>query len=541
MENIQAINELASQTHFTTFDWVIVIVYLMGSLVIGWIGRQFVSDMTGFIGAGRSIGTRLGIASMAGTEMGLITVMYSAQKGFTGGFAAFHIALLAGMVALFVGITGFIVCRLRAMQVLTIPEFYERRFGRKVRVLGGILLVMGGILNMGLFLKVGSMFIVGITGLSADGQALRITMTILIALVLTYTILGGMISVVITDYIQFVILAFGTLLTTGLCIQALGGWDTIVSVMTEQKGEAAFNPFVQDGGFGPDYVAWMLFLGLVNCAIWPTAIARALVMKSPEAVNRQFMWSAIPFTIRQMIPYFWGICAFVFIMTRAPDLQQAFFPDDPGVEAKNNLFAMPIFLGRILPVGVIGLITAAMIAAFMSTHDSYLLCWSSVITQDIIAPSRKKPLSQKSRVLITRIAIVAIGAYIWFWGLFYQGSDDIWDYMSITGAVYFSGAFALLWGGLYWRRASRVGAVLSLCAGFLAVLGLTPVQAAIGWVDAAGVARYSGATIGLSIVGLASVLFIVGSLLFPDDTLYRDREEFVREFGPDRDSSSGHS
>ena len=47
---------------------------------------------------------------------------------------------------------------------------------------------------------------------------------------------------------------------------------------------------------------------------------------------------------------------------------------------------MPVFLGRILPAGLIGLVTAGMIAAFMSTHDSYLLCWSSVITQDIIGP-----------------------------------------------------------------------------------------------------------------------------------------------------------
>ena len=54
------------------------------------------------------------------------------------------------------------------MGVLTIPEFYERRFDRRTRVLGGIMMAFGGILNMGLFLQVGSMFLVGITGLSAS-------------------------------------------------------------------------------------------------------------------------------------------------------------------------------------------------------------------------------------------------------------------------------------------------------------------------------------------------------------------------------------
>ena len=156
-----------SQTNFTAFDWVIVVIYLSISLVIGLIARKYITNMTDYIGAGRALGTKLAIATMTGTELGLVTVMYSAQKGFTGGFAAFHIALVAGIVTFLVGISGFIVARLRKLEVLTIPEFYEKRFGRRTRILGGIMLTLGGVLNMGLFLKVGSMFIVGITGMSA--------------------------------------------------------------------------------------------------------------------------------------------------------------------------------------------------------------------------------------------------------------------------------------------------------------------------------------------------------------------------------------
>ena len=112
--------------------------------------------------------------------------------------------------------------------------------------------------------------------------------------------------------------------------------------------------------------------------------------------------------------------------------------------------------------GMIGLITAAMIAAFMSTHDGYLLCWSTVITQDIIAPLFKQRLDNPTRIKITRILIVLIGLYILYWGLFYTGEEDIWDYMAVTGAIYFTGAFSLLFGGLYWHRASSTGAVLAL-------------------------------------------------------------------------------
>ena len=503
-----AIEAAVSQTNFTGLDWTIVAVYLGVSVFIGLAVKKYVSTMTDYVTAGRGVGTALGVATMTGTEMGLVTIMYSAQKGFGGGFAAFHIAVIACVVTFFVGVTGFIVCRLREMEVLTIPEFYERRFGRKTRVLGGILLTFGGVLNMGLFLKVGSMFIVGVTGLSASGNALRIVMVVLLGLVLVYTVLGGMISVIITDYVQFVVLSLGLLIATFLAIGRLG-WSSIFDTVAAEMGEAGFNPLAEGGAFGGEYVIWMAMLGLVGCAIWPTSVARALAMESPKSVKKQFMWSSVSFLIRFLIPYFWGICAFVFIMTRAPDLQAAFFPGEGGAAAVDNLYAMPIFLGRLLPMGVLGILTAAMIAAFMSTHDSYLLCWSSVITQDIVAPLCGDRLTNKGRILLTRVLIVVIGLYILYWGLFYPGSEDIWDYMAITGSIYFTGAFSVLICGLYWRRASSTGAVLALLSGLVAILGLGPVQVWLGL-------AVPGARMGLLAVLFSVAAMVVGSILFPD-------------------------
>ena len=477
-----ALTNAASQTNFTSLDWVIVAVYLALSVGIAFFVKRYAGNMTNFVSAGRAVGTWLGIATLTGTEMGLITVMYSAQKGFTAGFAAFHIGVIAGVVALLIGLTGFIVVRLREHKVLTIPEYYEKRFGRRTRILGGIMLAFGGLLNMGLFLKVGAMFIVGITGMDPDGNALKIVMVVLLTLVLVYTVIGGMISVVITDYIQFVILSVGLLVTGWLAVDFVG-WDNLFETVRTHKGEAGFNPVAADSSFGFEYVGWMFFLGIVNCALWPTAVARALAMESTTALKRQYMWSSISFAIRMIIPNLLGVCAFVFVITKAPDLQQLFSPADADAKAVDNLYAMPIFLGRILPAGLIGLITAAMIAAFMSTHDGYLLCWSSVITQDIIAPLFKERLDNPTRIKITRILTVLIGLYILYWGLFYTGEEDIWDYMAVTGAIYFTGAFSLLVGGLYWHRASSTGAVLALMAGITAVIGLGPVQQAVhNWI-----------------------------------------------------------
>ncbi|MBO61135.1 MAG: hypothetical protein CMO63_04065 [Verrucomicrobiales bacterium] len=477
MEN--ALTNATSQTNFTDWDWGIVAVYLLLSVAVAFFVKRYASNMTNFVGAGRAVGPWLGIATLTGTEMGLITVMYSAQKGFTGGFAAFHIGVIAGVVAFIIGVTGFIVVRLREHKVLTIPEFYEKRFGRRTRILGGVMLAFGGLLNMGLFLKVGSMFIVGITGMNPDGNTLKLVMVGLLVLVLVYTVIGGMISVIITDYIQFVILSIGILAAGWLAIFGENGvgWNNLFdTVQIQFEKDSGFNPLSEDSAFGVEYVVWMGFLGIVNCALWPTAVARALAMESTAAVRKQFTWASVSFAIRMIIPNLLGICAFVFVVTKAPDLNEIFSPTDPDNAQLDNIYAMPVFLGRILPAGLIGLLTAAMIAAFMSTHDGYLLCWSTVITQDIIAPLFKGRLDNPTRVRITRILIVLIGLYILYWGLVYTGEDDIWDYMAVTGAIYFTGAFSLLVGGLYWQRASSKGAVLGLLAGCTAVLGLDRVQ-----------------------------------------------------------------
>ena len=126
-----------------------------------------------------------------------------------------------------------------------------------------------------------------------------------------------------------------------------------------------------------------------------------------------------------MIPCFIGICAFVYF---------------DGIIENTEKTLMPEYLRSILPVGLLGLVTAGMLSAFMSTHDSYLLCWSTIITNDIIDPLSKRELSSNKKINISRIIIFVLAIYILLWGLFYEGSDAIWDYLGVTGAIYFSGA-----------------------------------------------------------------------------------------------------
>ncbi len=135
-----------------------------------------------------------------------------------------------------------------------------------------------------------------------------------------------------------------------------------------------------------------------------------------------------------------------------------------------------------------------------------------MLTQDVVAPiyeSKNRTLSGKARITLTRVFIVLISVYLIYWGVVYGGKDDVWDYMAVTGAIYSSGAFAVLLGGLYWKRASSTGAFLALIAGLSALLGLDPVQNTVG-ID------IPSAKIGLCSVGFTVLVMVLGSLLFPD-------------------------
>ncbi|VAW03702.1 hypothetical protein MNBD_ALPHA05-655, partial [hydrothermal vent metagenome] len=349
--------------------------------------------------------------------------------------------------------------------------------------------------------------------------SVNIVMTVLISLVLVYTILGGMVSVVITDYIQFVVLSIGMIF---MCIYGVYtlGWEKIVTTVQQVHSEPGFDP-LHESGFGPSYVLWMIFtFGLVSCAVWPTAVMRVCAAKDTEVVRRLYRWSSIGFMARFIIPQFLGICALAFLWQQAGPGSDFFaadgsLTDDPDA----TLRAMPLFLSQILPTGLIGLVAAGMLAAFMSTHDSYLLCWASVLVEDVINPLMSESLSTRSRLILARLSIFLTGIFLLVWSIWYPMGQDMLDYLAVSGAVYFTGAFTVLFLGLYWNRASRVGAYAALLAGAAALLGLTPVREALHFTTEDLGVDITAAHIGLTVTASSLLLMVAGSLLFPDKPL----------------------
>src|SRR6478735_8264975 len=198
--------------NFTTLDWVIVIGYLLVSVSIGVIGKRFVGSVSHYLVAGRELGLYLGIATLAATEIGTITFMYNGELGYKYGFAAFAAAMISGVVMIIVGRTGFVIRRFRELKLMTVPEYFEIKYSRGLRIVTGILVALGGILNMGVFLKIEGEFLTIVSGI--DTRHIVVVMTVILLLELVYTVLGGMVSVVITDFFQYVLLSVATILVT---------------------------------------------------------------------------------------------------------------------------------------------------------------------------------------------------------------------------------------------------------------------------------------------------------------------------------------
>lgn len=484
--------------HFSwPIDGGIVGLYLLATMGAGLLVRKYVSRVDHFLVAGREMNVYLGIASLAATEFGVVTCMYTAQNGYEKGFAGAVPGICQAVAMFVIGLTGFCIRPLRESGAITIPELFEQRFGPRVRWASGVVIVLGGLLNMGVFLRVGGEFLTIACGM--DVKYLEITMTVLLVGVAAYTILGGMLSVLVTDFLQFVVMSLGLIVVTLLILKQVG-WERLVGAVARHHGAGGFNPF-SNPGMGWPYVLFNVLLGGAATLTWQATIARVLAAKDASTGQRIYTGTAFFFVCRFLIPGLWGIAALAVLG-----------PAGPG---ENSLHAMPRFLSTFLPAGVMGLMLAAMLAADMSTDSSYMLTWGSVIYNDILAPFRPTPWSERKGLLINRAIIALIGVFLLFYGLWYPLKGDLWTYLGVTGTIYLSSITVLLIACCYWKRANSWGAAAAIVCGAIVPIGylvMEQLPSTKPWTQQVG-PYYSG----IATYVLVAVAMMVGSLLKPQD------------------------
>ena len=403
-----------SHIALTPIDWTIIIVYMIGCAAAGVWMRRYVRDVEDFAVAGREMDLNLGIASLAATEVGIVTVMYAAENGFRNGFSGALPGVLGCLAMLLIGLTGFIIVPLRTAGVITIPELFEKRYGKRVRWLAGVVVIIGGLLNMGIFLRVGGEFLIHVAGLDPRATftlfglelgLLETAMTGLLAVVLVYTVLGGMLSVLVTDYLQFLVMGAGIVVTSAVVIWSVG-WSGLVDglqqahqseitmvdthdlsaeqlqhyqqqrpaalaekkpadltpqdkdVIADTLPEGAklvkmqnpFNPVQSCGGW---WVLWQALLQIAIMTTWQTTIARVLAARDAGTAKKMYVRTSFYFVGRFGLPGLWGAAAFLYFTNVAGGLPLG----------EGSLTALPMFLGHVMPPVLIGILVAAMLAA----------------------------------------------------------------------------------------------------------------------------------------------------------------------------------
>jgi SSS family solute:Na+ symporter len=481
----------------TSFNWLldgsIVGSYLLVTMAAGVAMRQYVGKVDDFLVAGREMDVFLGIASLAATEFGIVTCMYAAENGYKYGFAGATPGILMAIAMLVVGMTGFCIKPLRDSGVVTIPELIDKHFGPRIRWASGVVIVLGGLLNMGVFLRVGGQFLVLVSGL--DVKYLEIMMTVLLVGVAVYTILGGMLSVLVTDFLQFIVMSAGLIAVTVLILKNVG-WQAMVDTVESHHGAGGFNPLV-NAELGWPYVVNNALLNFAVVLTWQTTIARVLAARDTETGRKIYTRTSFFFVCRFLIPGVWGIAALAAL---------------GNLGEGHTLEAMPRYLAVAVPAGLMGLLIAAMLAADMSTDSSYMLTWGSVIYNDILAPFRRTPWSERKGLLINRFIIALIGVFLLLYGLWYPLEGNLWDYLVVTGTIYLASISVLLISCCYWPRANSWGAAASIVVSAVipvSYLVLTILPATKDWALSNIGPNYAG----IAAYVLSAVAMIVGSLL----------------------------
>ena len=414
-----------------------------------WV-RKFIRNVDDFLVAGRNVNLYLGIASLSATEFGIATCMANAELGFKYGFTGITPGIALAVAMFVVGATGFCIKPLRSLSVITVPELFENKFGPGVRWASGLVIVLGGLLNMGVFLRQAGDYLSIVCGF--DPGYLELVMTIILLGVAIYTILGGMLSVLVTDYIQFVVMSAGLISVTLLLLYNYG-WNEIMSSLENSIGSNAFNPF-HGGSYGPDRIILNILVAFAAILTWQTMISRVLSAKDSETAQKIYVGTSPFFVIRFLIPALLGICALHYFGTGAfSELQ--------------SIKAMPALMAAIVPIGLLGLVVAAMLAADMSTNSSYMLAWSSVIYNDLMRPLHKNRWSQQKAIRWNRILIGLISIFLLLYGLWYPLKGDLWVYMQVTGTIYLASISVMLIAACYWKKANDWGAIGAIVSGCL--------------------------------------------------------------------------
>ncbi|HCR55039.1 MAG TPA: Na+:solute symporter, partial [Cytophagales bacterium] len=399
----------------STVDWIIIIAFLSFSLIIGLLNSKRASESASeFFLSSRSMPWWLLGISMVATTFSADTpnlVTDIVRKNGVSGNWVWWAFLLTGML------TVFVYAKLwRRSGVVTDLEFYELRYGGKsAAFLRGF-----RALYLGVFFNIVIMASVSLAAIKIGGVMMGLTpvQTLLIATIITvaYSSLGGLRSVLITDFFQFLIAMVGSVAATVYIINQpmVGGLDNLFS----QASVTSKLSFLPDFSDTSTLIPLLILpLAVQWWSVWyPGAepggggyIAQRMLSAKNEknALTASLIFNITHYALR---PWPWILIALASLVV-FPDLisLQKAFPHIPADKINDDL-AYPAML-TFLPAGLMGMLIASLVAAYMSTISTHLNWGSSYVVHDFYKRFLKPEASEKELVAVGRISTVVLAIF----------------------------------------------------------------------------------------------------------------------------------
>ena len=514
--------------NLSIIDWAIVIIVLAGMIYSVSFTKGLMRSVTDFLSAGRTAGRYLISVSQGAAGLGAISIVSFLEVGYITGFSFQWWGLSQGIILLALTTSGWVIYRFRQTRSLTLAQFFEKRYSRNFRIFAGIVAFVCGIINFGIFPAVGAQFFISYCGfpdsiLGIPTFPLMMILLISVALYFVYT--GGQIAVIIADFFQGVFLIVVLFIITIFLYNKVE-WDQVSDSLTntpfklaaeevdklnnedsfkildnEEKEEkikeindkyensSLINPFktsrVED--FNLTYFLIGLIGMFYGTLSWQGHQAYNSSAKSAHEAKMAAVLGDIRWKPQGLFIFLVPVLTYVFMnhtdYTLVAESVNSSLNSLNSETLKSQMRA-PIVLSEVLPVGLLGAFAALMLAAFISTHDTYLHSWASIFVQDVILPFRKKPFDKDDHIKALRYSIFGVAIFIFIFSLVFDQNQEIALYFAVTFAIFAGGVGAVIIGGLYWDRGTTEGAWAAMTVGAtVAVTGTIVPQISDSWLS----------------------------------------------------------
>jgi SSS family solute:Na+ symporter len=423
-----------------------IVLYLLASIAIGLYAATRVHNTADYAIAGRSLPLAIVIATTFATWFGSETVLGVSARFVSGNLGAVvEDPFGASMCLILVGL--FFAYKLYQRNLITLGDYYRQRFGRTIEVVCSIMIMLSylgwvaaQITALGLVFHL----------LMPELISIPVGMFIGTAIVLVYTLFGGMWSVALTDFVQMIVIALGLLAIAWFAADLAGGAGKVIEYASA-NGKFQFFPESADGK------EWIFFFAaaitmMLGSIPQQDVFQRVMSSKDAKTAVRGPVIGGSLYFLFALIPMF-IVTAAIMVMG---DAGTALLKDDPQK-------VLPTLVMEKMPIALQVAFFGALLSAIMSTASATLLAPSTTFVENIlrnIIPG----MSDAATLKAMRITVLVFTALVLTYAIVMQGTS-IYDLVSGAYQVPLVGAFVPLVFGLYWRRATTQGALLSVVLG----------------------------------------------------------------------------